>query len=63
MKTWRVELTAGGRSLDDGKVQIGIFKGDALLPKLFILVMMSLKHILRKFTADTNLVNRKKRSI
>ena len=51
MKTWKVELTAGGRSLAEVKVQRGIFHGDALSPLLFIIAMMPLNHILRKCTA------------
>ena len=50
MQTWRVELTAGGRSLAETKIQRGIFQGDALLPLLFIITMMALNHILRKCT-------------
>ena len=46
MKTWKVELTAGGRSF----VQRGIFQGD-LLQLLFIIAMMSLNHKLSKYTA------------
>ena len=38
MKTWRVELTAGGRSLAEAKIQRGIFQGDALSPLLFIVL-------------------------
>ena len=34
MKTWRVELTAGGRSLAEAKIQRGIFQGNALSPLL-----------------------------
>ena len=48
MKTWRVELTAGGRSLAEAKIQRGIFQGDALSPLLFIIAMMPINHILRK---------------
>ena len=48
MKTWRVELTAGGRSLAETKIQRGIFRGDALSPLLFIIAMMPLNHLLRK---------------
>ena len=55
MKTWRVELTAGGRSLAEAKIQRGIFQGDALSPLLFIIAMMSLNHILRKCTAGYKL--------
>ena len=51
MKTWRVELAAGGRSLAEVKIQRGIFQGDALSPLLFINTMMPLTHILRKCTA------------
>ena len=50
MNTWRVELTAGGRSLAEIKIQRGIFQGDALSPLLFIIAMMPLGHILRKCT-------------
>ena len=32
IETWRVELTAGGKSLTEVKIQRGIFHGDALLP-------------------------------
>ena len=55
MKTWRVELTAGGRKLAEAKIQRGIFKGDALSPLLFIIAMMPLNSILRKCTAGYKL--------
>ena len=51
MKTWRVELTAGGRSIAKTKIQRRIFQGDTLSPLLFIIAMMPLNHILRKCTA------------
>ena len=54
-KTWRVELTTGGRSLAETKIQRGISQGDALPPLLFIIVMMPLNHILRKCTAGYKL--------
>ena len=44
-KTWRVELTAGGRSLAEAKIQRGIFQGDALSTLLFVIAMMPLDHI------------------
>ena len=51
MKTWRVELTAGGRSIAKTKIQRGIFQGDALSALLFIMAMMPLNHTLRICTA------------
>ena len=55
MKTWRVELIAGGRTLAEAKIQRGIFWGDALSPLLFIIAMMPLNHIFRKYTAGYKL--------
>ena len=55
MKTWRVELTAGGRRFAETKIQWRIFQGDALSPLLFIIAMMPLNHILRKCTAGYKL--------
>ena len=46
IKTWRVELTAGGRRLAEAKIQRVIFQGDALSPLLFIIAMMPLNHML-----------------
>ena len=36
MKTWKVEFTAGERSLAEAKIPRGIFQGDSLSPLLFI---------------------------
>ena len=55
MKTWRVELTAGGISLAETKIQRGIFQEDALSPQLFIIAMMPLNHKHRKSTAGYKL--------
>ena len=51
MKTCKVELTTGRKSLAEAKIQRGILMGDALLPLLFIIAKMPLNHILRKITA------------
>ena len=55
MKTWKVELTTGGRSLAEAKIQRGIFQRDALSLLLFIIAMMSLNHILGKCTSGYKL--------
>ena len=55
MKNWRIELTAGGKSLAETKTQIAIFQGDALSPLLFIIATMLLNHIPRKCTAGYKL--------
>ena len=55
MNTLKVELTGGGRSLAEAKVQRGIFQSDSLSPVLFIIAMMPLNHILRKCTAGYKL--------
>ena len=45
MENWIVKLTAGGKSLAEVKIQRGIFQGEALLPLLFVRVMMLRNHI------------------
>ena len=55
MKIWTVDLTAGGRSIAETKIQREIFEGDALSPLLFIIAMMPLNHILRKCAAGYKL--------
>ena len=45
VKTWRVEITAGGKSLAEAKIQRDIFQGNALSPLMFIFAMIP---ILRK---------------
>ena len=55
MKNRRVELTTGGKSLAETKIQRGIFLGDALPPLLFIIAMMPQNTILRKCMAGYRL--------
>ena len=55
MKIRKVELTAGGKSLGEAKIQMGIFQGDTISPLLFIISMMPLNHIFRKFTTEYKL--------
>ena len=62
MKIGRVELTAGGRSLPEVKIQRGIFQ-DVLSPLQSIIVMMPLNHIPRKCTAGYKLSRSQKRTI
>ena len=44
-------MAAEGKSLAEAKVQRGIFQVDAQSSLLFIIAMMLLNHILRKYTA------------
>ena len=55
MKNRKVELTAGGKSLTDVKIQRGIFQEDALSRLLFVIAMKLLNNILRKCTVGYKL--------
>ena len=55
MQTWRVELTAGGQSLEEVKIWRGIFQGDAQSQLLFVIAMMTLNHIFKKCTVGYKL--------
>ena len=55
IKNWKVELTAGGNSLTEVKIQRGNFPGNAPSPLLFVRAMMPLSHILRKCTGGYKL--------
>ena len=59
MKNWKVELTAGGKTLAKVKIKSSIFQGDSLLPQF---VMISLNYLGSALGA-TNLQNHKKRLI
>ena len=61
MKTWRVELTAGRRSIAETKIQRGIFQRDALSLLLFLTAMMPLNHILRTYAAGYKLSRSQKK--
>ena len=51
MKTRRVKLTAGRKSLAEVKIQRSIFPSDALSSLQFVIAVMPLNHILKKCTA------------
>ena len=55
MEIWIMELTGGGKSLVEVKIQRGIFPGNTLSPFLFVIAMMPLNHILRKCTVGYKL--------
>ena len=55
MKIYKMEMTAGGRSLSEAKVKKGIFQGDSLSPLQFMIAMMP--------QPDANFVHRRKGSI
>ena len=51
-KSWKVELTRGGKPLAEGEILEGIFLRDALSALLFAIEMMPPSNILRKCTKD-----------
>ena len=55
MKTRRFELSAGGKSLAEVKIQRVISQGHALSSLLFIIAMMPLNYMLGKCTAKYKL--------
>ena len=55
METWTMELIAGGKSLAEVKIQIGIFQREVISPLLFVMMMTPLNHVLRKFTGVNKL--------
>ena len=52
MRTWRVELTPGGKSLAKVKIHRGIFLGDAISPLLLVKDMVPLNHIIKLFAQN-----------
>ena len=49
MKNWKVELTAGSKTLAEVEIYKGIFQGDAFSLLLFVRAMMQLNHMLEKY--------------
>ena len=58
-----MELTVGGKTLAEVKIQRGIFQGDALLLLLYVIAMMLFNYIIKKYVSDENLQNLLKISI
>ena len=50
-----MELSVGGKSLAEVKIQKVIFQGNVLSPLPFVIEMMTLNHILRKCTGGYKL--------
>ena len=58
---WKTELTAGAKSIAEVKIQRGTFQRDALLPLVFVILIMPMNHILNKCTGRYKLyISRKK---
>ena len=49
-KNGKVKLIVGGKTLAEVKKQRGTFQGDALSLLQFVIAMMTLSYILRKYT-------------
>ena len=43
MKNWKVELTSGGETLGEVKINRGIFQGEGLSPILFVITLIHLE--------------------
>ena len=62
-KNWKVELTEWEKTLDDVKIQRGIFQEDTLSPLLFVIAMMPVNHILRKCTGGYKFTNSQEKEL
>ena len=51
MEKWNVDLMAGNEKLGNVPIRRGIFQGDSLSPRLFVLALIPLTIILRKMKA------------
>ena len=59
MKKSNIEITAGRKTLEEVKIQRGIFQGDLLLLLHFDIAMMPFSYILRKYNGAIHLKNQK----
>ena len=57
LKSWKVDMIAGGKTLAKVKIQRGNFHGDVLST---LIAMIPLNHILRKCMGDNKFTNSKK---
>ena len=55
IENWRVELQQDEKCLAEVKIHKGIYQGDAPSPLLFVIVMMPLNLIVRKFSGGYKL--------
>ena len=55
MKPCRVDIAAGGKSIDEATILRGVLQRDALSPLSFVIMMILLNHILIKSFARYNL--------
>ena len=51
MKSWKVELTLGGETLSEVKVNRGVSQGDSVSPIFFVITLIPLSLLLRDMKA------------
>ena len=55
MQNWKVELTSGGQTRAEVKIERNIFQENSLIALLFVVAMMTLNYVLKNLHETTHL--------